>query len=580
MSVEKYATVGKGLLIPFILLTIPFALWGAANNMTDFMVPVFKDVKNMTAFQSSIIQSAFYGAYFLMALPAAFLIQKTSYKTAVVTGLFIYAAGAFLTLPASQADSFDFFLIAFFVYAAGCAFLETSVAPYVLTMGPEETATQRINLAQAFNPIGSIGGMFLGKMLILKNLTAPSMKDAPAPEMTTEGFRNVVNAVDFDLSATKAPIKALTDAGVFNADTPESEVLATINEKCATWSETLNSVELSQRTDKFKELITEWDLVAKLDSEKQTAVVDAFQNAKLDQFKSQIFDIASGLSDMSITEKIAEAQNQLATTEVFQGLPEASLTALQTLTNDLLQTQAQDLSFVVKAYMAVGIVGLIVGLVILIKKFPVHKDSEDFGGLGASFGRLMKNNNFKFSVLAQFFYVGTQIGVFTYITPYFVEYHTGVSTKDDAASYAIAGMILFILGRFIGTALMKKFDPARILTFMATSAALTMLVAILVKGNVGAMAVVLSFIFMSICFPTIYGLGLTGVGDDRKLGGSFIIMAIVGGAVIVPMQAILVDTFNVAVSFAMPLVGFILVAIYGIVAHKKEADLGILHEGE
>jgi MFS transporter, FHS family, L-fucose permease len=250
------------------------------------------------------------------------------------------------------------------------------------------------------------------------------------------------------------------------------------------------------------------------------------------------------------------------------------------LTNNLLESQVTDLSFVVKAYMAVGLVGLIVGIVILIKKFPVHKDSEDFGGLGASFGRLMKNGNFKFSVIAQFFYVAAQIGVFTYITPYFVEYHTGVSTKDDAASYAIAGMILFILGRFIGTALMKKFDPARILTFMASTAAILMIVSILVKGNVGAMSIVLSFTCMSICFPTIYGLGLTGVGDDRKLGGSFIIMAIVGGAVLVPVQAILVDTFNVATSFAMPLVGFILVAIYGIVAHKKEAEIGILHEGE
>ncbi|WP_228710808.1 MFS transporter [Saccharobesus litoralis] len=171
-SAKKTPIIQPGLLVPFALITACFALWGAANNMTDLLVPAFQKVLSMTQLQSSFIQSAFYGAYFVMALPAAFLIQKFSYKKGVLTGLSIYALGALLCYPASQVMSFEMFLLAFYVFASGCAILETVAAPYIMSMGPEETGTQRINLAQAFNPIGVLMGVFLGKEVILKGLNS------------------------------------------------------------------------------------------------------------------------------------------------------------------------------------------------------------------------------------------------------------------------------------------------------------------------------------------------------------------------------------------------------------------------
>ncbi|NQZ58508.1 MAG: MFS transporter, partial [Lentisphaeraceae bacterium] len=194
---KSESLIFKGLGLPFALLVIPFALWGAANNMTDLLVPAFQKVMSMSQTQSSLVQMAFYGAYFCMALPAAYIIKRFSYKSGVVAGLFIYAAGAALCYPAAQSMSFNFFLVAFYVFAAGCAFLETAVAPYVISMGPDDTATQRINLAQAFNPIGSLCGIYLGKNVILAGLDKADAEEraAMATDVLAELQRNELSNV-------------------------------------------------------------------------------------------------------------------------------------------------------------------------------------------------------------------------------------------------------------------------------------------------------------------------------------------------------------------------------------------------
>ncbi|WOH35708.1 L-fucose:H+ symporter permease [Thalassotalea fonticola] len=420
------AIIGKGLMLPFILITACFALWGAANNMTDLLVPSFQKVLSMSQAQSSLVQMAFYGAYFLMALPAAFLIQKYSYKTGVIIGLFIYAAGAALCYPASIAMSFNFFLLAFYVFAAGCAILETVAAPYILTMGPAATATRRINLAQSFNPVGSICGLFLGKFIILDGL----------------------NSADADARAAMS-----------------SDALAAI--------------------------------------------------------------------------------------------------------------QTQELSNVVSAYLIVGVISFILGAIILFKKFPKAQSAEKLEGLGASFSRLIKNKNWLSAIVAQFFFVGCQIGVWTYTVKYILANNPSITTESAASDYMIVGLVLFIASRFICTALMKVIDPARLLSAIAFIAMLLTCVVIFIGGTVGCYALVAISACMSLMFPTIYGLGLTGVGEDRKLGGSGIIMAIVGGAILVPLQGLLVDASSVNLSYVMPLFSFVIVAIYGLVAHKKEEEAGI-----
>ena len=448
----KEEVVPKKYLVSFILITFCFALWGAANNMTDLLVTVFKQVKGMSALEASLIQTAFYGAYFCAPIPAALIIHKFGYKIGAVSGLLLYALGAFLCFPASLTDSFSFFLFAFYIFAGGCAIVETSVAPYILSMGPPETATQRINLAQAFNPVGSICGIFLGKFIILSHLTQPEI------------MRNLA---------------------------PEEKVVA----------------------------------------------------------------------------------------------------------------QANDLSLVVQAYAVVGIIGLLLGLIILFKKLPKVNQNRITPNIKGSLKRLIKNSNYKFAVLAQFFYVGAQIGVWTFVVPYVMEAQIGYAQVDSAWWFYLASLLIFLLSRFVCTILMNYICPEKLLARCSALAALFSLGAILGSGWLGVICVVLISACMSLMFPTIYGLGLQGTGEDKKVGGSGIIMAIVGGAILVPMQGFMTDgklpegdfflnvllrniftplqsileqlsfNYSTANSYLLPLICFAIVGAYGRYAYNHQQKL-------
>ena len=169
-STTKEAVVPKKLLLPFILITSLFALWGFANAVTDPMVTAFKKVLELSNLKASLVQMAFYGGYFTMAIPAAYFIRKYSYKTGVIIGLVLYAFGAFLFYPAAVMESFGFFLVGLYVLTFGLAFLETTANPFILSMGKPETATQRLNLAQAFNPVGLLGGILVAQNFVLSKL--------------------------------------------------------------------------------------------------------------------------------------------------------------------------------------------------------------------------------------------------------------------------------------------------------------------------------------------------------------------------------------------------------------------------
>jgi MFS transporter, FHS family, L-fucose permease len=167
---EKKALIPKKILIPFILITSLFAMWGFANDITNPMVAAFKRVLELNNVQASLVQLAFYGGYFTMALPAAIFIKKYSYKIGILIGLGLYAFGALLFYPAAAWESYFFFLIALYILTFGLAFLETTANPYILSMGPVETATRRLNFAQAFNPMGALAGLFVAKEFILNAL--------------------------------------------------------------------------------------------------------------------------------------------------------------------------------------------------------------------------------------------------------------------------------------------------------------------------------------------------------------------------------------------------------------------------
>jgi FHS family L-fucose permease-like MFS transporter len=409
-------------ILPFVLITSLFALWGFANDITNPMVSAFKTVLQMSNFKASLVQLAFYGGYFTMALPAALFIRKYSYKSGILIGLGLYATGALLFYPAARYEAFGFFLVALYILTFGLAFLETTANPYILSMGEEKTATQRLNLAQSFNPVGSLTGMFIAQQFILQALDSD------------------------DVSSTG------------------------------------NSV--------------------------------------------------------------------------YNNLDAASQAAIRT----------HDLEIIRNPYIYLGL--FIIGMMVVIgvSKMPKTAITEAANEpVKAVFGRLLKNKRYTFSVIAQAFYVGAQIMCWTFIIQY--AERLGLS-KSEAQSYNIVAMVIFLFSRIICTYLLKFISGNRLLFVFACGAIVTTSGTILIEGMGGLYALVTTSFFMSLMFPTIYGIALEGLGEDAKLGSAGLVMAIVGGALMPPMQGALIDMGGVAgfsgetFSFILPLICFIIIAFY------------------
>ena len=407
----------KKSLLAFVLITSLFFMWGLANNMTDTLLAAFKRILSLTDFQTSFVQSAFYGAYFCLAIPAALLIKKFSYKTGILIGLGLFILGSLLFYPASLTIEYSHFLIALFILAGGLSILETAANPYILELGPPETATQRLNLAQSFNPIGSITGGLLSKYFILSSLN-------------------------------------------------------------------------------------------------------------------------------------------LATGEERSGMT----------SSELREIQSSELTAVMGPYVGVAIVLFVLWILIALTNMPKSKDTNDLH-FGASVSRLLSNRNYVGAVIAQFFYVGAQIGIWSFTIRYvMVELQVN---EDSAATYYIIALVIFLVCRFIFTYVMKFVAPAKLLCILAIVAGFLTLFAIVGSGMSGVIALMLVSGCMSLMFPTIFGLGLQNVGEDSKLGGAGLIMAIVGGAVLTSVQGQISDmTGSINLAFIVPLCCFIIVAIYGFLAGR------------
>ena len=413
---------GVSYVLPFILITTCFALWGFANDITNPMVKSFSKIFRMSVTQGSLVQVAFYGGYFCMALPAALFIKRFSYKTGILMGLGLYAVGALMFLPAAAMGSYWPFLFAYFILTCGLSFLETSANPFVLSMGESGNATRRLNLAQSFNPIGSLCGMFVAMNYIQAKMNPLSTAD-----------RALLNDTEFEA------------------------------------------------------------------------------------------------------------------------------------------LKAADLSVVVKPYAAIGIVLVVIFVLILITKIPVNKSETSMTSrsLGPTLGRLLANKAYREGVVAQFFYVGAQITCWTFIIQYGTKVFMGEGMEEQAAEMLsqrlnIVAMVLFCCSRFVCTALMKRFRPSAMLSVFALAAMVLSLVVICVGGRVGVYALVAVSACMSLMFPTIYGLALKDVGPDAEIGSAGLIMAILGGSLLPPLQALIIDGGHVGLSFVVPLVCFVVVMLYGL----------------
>ena len=431
IRVERKKERMKKYLVPFILVTFCFALWGFANDVTNPMVKAFSKIFRMSVTEGALVQVAFYGGYFAMAFPAALFIRKYSYKAGVLMGLGLYATGALLFFPSKAIGIYGCFLIAYFIMTCGLSFLETSCNPYILSMGEPETATRRLNLAQCFNPCGSIIGMFVAMNFIQAKLNPLSSDE-----------RALLNDADFE----------------------------------------------------------------------------AVKNA--------------------------------------------------------------DLDVLISPYLAIGAVIVVMFLIILFTKMPKNADQSHDIHIMTTLRRLVTLKRYREGVVAQFFYVGAQIMCWTFIIQYGTRVFMAEGMEEQAAEvlsqrFNIYAMLFFICSRFIATWLMRWISPARLLTIFGILAMVFTTGVILLHDRTGVYCLVCVSGCMSLMFPTIYGIALDGLGDDAKFGAAGLIMAILGGSVLPPLQASIIDMGTIAgfpavnLSFILPLICFVVVALYGYSTHKQ-----------
>ena len=422
---------GVSYLIPFILITSCFALWGFANDITNPMVKAFSKIFRMSVTDGALVQVAFYGGYFAMAFPAAMFIRKYSYKSGILMGLGLYAIGALLFFPAKMTGAYYPFLLAYFILTCGLSFLETSANPYILSMGTEETATRRLNLAQSFNPMGSLLGMYVAMNFIQAKL---------------------------------------------------------------------NPMETDERA------------------------------------------LLSG--------------------EEFEALKQS------------------DLNVLIGPYLVIGIVIAIMFAVIYMTKMPKNGDQSKEINFLPTLKRIFSIPRYREGVIAQFFYVGAQIMCWTFVIQYGTRIFMGEGMDERSAEvlsqqYNIIAMVIFCCSRFICTFILRYLNAGMLLGILAVAACIFTCGVIFLQDIWGMYCLVAVSACMSLMFPTIYGIALEGMGDDAKFGAAGLIMAILGGSVLPPLQASIIDMGIVAnmpavnISFVLPLICFIVITIYGYRSFKR-----------
>lgn len=427
----KDKLIEKKYLITFILITSLFALWGFANDITNPMVAAFQTVMELSTFEASWVQFAFYGGYATMAIPAALFIRRYNYKSGILLGLGLYAIGAFLFIPAAMMQNFLFFCLSLYILTFGLAFLETTANPFILSLGSKESATRRLNLSQAFNPLGSLLGMAVASTIVLPSL----------------------------------------------------------------------------------------------------------------------------LSD----------QRNSAGETFFHTLSEAEKANIR----------LHDLAVIRNPYVILGIVVLIIFLIIAFKKMPQTDASVQQDKAINTVKRLWKNKVYREGVVTQVFYVAAQIMVWTYIIHY--ADNLGIN-KATAQNFNIIAMCLFLCGRFICTFLMRFINTRLLLGIFGIGAMLCTFGTIAIVGKLGLYCLVGISVFMSLMFPTIYGIALENVeSQDTSLGAAFLVMAIVGGAIMPPLQGLIIDKQEILhhpavnISFILPLLSFAIITLYGFRTYRKMA---------
>lgn len=423
MTEKRNATdnnlANKNTQLAFILITSLFFLWGFAHNLDPILIPHLKKSFTLTTTQSTLVDSAVFIAYFIMALPAGAIMKRFGYKYGIIMGLLLFATGAFLFIPAADTQSYSFFLVALFIIACGLTILETAANPYASALGAAETSTQRLNLAQSFNGLAAALAPIIGARLIL-----------------TKGY---------------------TD-------------------------DELNVMTVSVR-------------------------------------------------------KIA---------------------------------LASEAASVKTPYLILGAVLVVIAIVFWLFKLPDIRNNES-ANTSKNIFHAFRHKHLRWGVLAQFFYVGAQVCIFSL----FILYATKSAglTEMKAADYLGVCGIAFLIGRFMGTFLMKFIQPNRLLAIYAATNVLLCIIAVMAHGMITVYAIIAICFFMSIMFPTIFSLGIKELKGDTEFGSSLIIMSIVGGAILPRAFGMISDaTNNIQIGFIVPLVCFLVVLYFGLRGYKVRGE--------
>lgn len=429
---SNHKIIDKKHLLPFILVTSLFYLWAIPNNLNDILIPQFMKSFELNRLQAGLVQSAFYMGYFLLSLPAAYIMDRYNYKTGLLIGLVLYAMGAFLFYPAAIIGTYGLFLLALFIIASGLAFLETGSNSFISVLGDPNTSTQRLNFSQSFNPLGAMSGVLIGNIFIFSGV-----------------------------EHSDAQVEALKASG---------------------------------------------------------------------QYQSYLHG------------------------EILRVIP---------------------------PYVVIGAIILMIAFLMWKMKFPTetetgtHKklDTKKTGSHG-HFSKLFQYPHFVKGVVAQFFYVGAQVGTWSFMISYVKDYLQ--RPEKEAGTFLLISLLAFGVGRFVSTALMRKINPHKLMGAYSLINVVLVAIAVLLPGQMGGYALVASSFFMSLMFPTIFAFGVKGLGPNTKIGGSMIIMAIIGGAVWTPVMGLISDrTGSLALAMIVPLICYIYIFYYAV---KGSIPSGPLYE--
>ena len=425
---SNHKIVSKANLLPFILVTALFYLWAIPNNLNDILIPQFMKSFELNRLQAGLVQSAFYLGYFCMAFPAALIMDRYNYKTGLIIGLLLFASGAFLFWPAAILGKYGLFLLALYVLACGLAFLETGANSFIAVLGDPATAAQRLNLSQAFNPLGAMTGALVGSQFIFSGV-----------------------------ERSEAQVLAMKAAGTNHA---------------------------------------------------------------------------------------------------------------------YLQEEIQR---VIPPYMVIGVIILVWTFLIWKLKFPAETESGSKKGNRSTeqhghISNLLKYPHFIKAVMCQFFYVGAQVGTWSFLIQYVKDYMN--KPEKEAGAYLVYALLAFGIGRFVSTALMRIFKPNQLMGLFSALNFMMVAIAIFIPGVLGVWALVLSSFFMSLMFPTIFALGVRGLGPNTKIGASIIIMAIIGGAIWTPIMGWISDsTQSMAAAMIVPLIAYVYVGYYAYIGSRPSGPL-------